>query len=189
MLRKTVLALTVGCLPLATVAATSAASAAARPDSTITFTGKISCSITGVIHSTPGLKWSEAQTVKFTLSASLTKCTGHTSQGGATITRGSAHGAVTGSYSCQSLLSSFPKPSGKITWTTTGNKATPTGFKVTSGSASGFPTVTLTLSQTGSFAGTGNVTGKIKQSESQLLAACNSSTGLTTINISSGTAS
>jgi hypothetical protein len=191
-IRKYVLALSLLALPLGFVAATgSAANAAVRPHSTVTFTGKISCSITGKITAKPGLELTTPQTVTLTLSATGTKCTGSTSQGGATIVSGKAVGSVKGSYSCESLLSSVPSPAGNITWKTTGNKATPTAFKLSGGKFNSGPPIVITYNstQTGSFAGSGKTSATIKQTQSQLVKSCESKAGLKSLTISSGSIS
>ncbi len=130
--------------------------AAVRPQTTVTMKGSISCSLTGSIKINPGLKTSTPQNVTFTLTGNLSKCTGNTSQSGATITKGHASATVqANNVDCFSLISGgVPDPSGKITWTTTGNKAAPTKFVLSNGSVS-YPTVSYTSTQTGSFKGTG----------------------------------
>jgi hypothetical protein len=192
-IRKYVLALSILSLPLGLVAfGTTTANASVRPHTTVTMTGSISCKIVGKITATPGLKLTTPQTVKIVLSVTASGCTGNTSQGGATVKSGKVSGTITGSYSCESLLSSVPNPSGTIKWTSsTTTKIAPTDFALSNGTivSTAPPTITYSSTQTGSYAGSGSTTAVVKQSENALITACSSSTGLTKLTIKSGSIS
>lgn len=189
MFRKYVLALTLLALPLATLVGSSAANASPAHTSTVTFTGKIDCKIasTSTITSKPGLLLLTKAKVTLTLSATTTKCTGHTSQGGAKILSGKASASVTGQYDCLSLLGTLPTLKGAIVWKTSGKAATKTTVSLSAGKVdSKTNVVTYHAAQKGSFAGARTVAATIKQTEAQLEAACETKAGLTKINLSSG---
>jgi len=192
-IRKYVLAFSILALPLGLVAfSTNAANASVRPHTTVTMTGSVSCKITGKITATPGLLLTTARSVKIALSVTASGCTGHTSQGGATVKSCKVSGTISGSYSCESLLSSVPNPSGTIAWTSsTTTKIAPTNFKLSGGKITSEkpPTIKYSSTQTGSYAGKGTSTAVVKQTENQIISACSSANGLTTLTVSSGTIS
>lgn len=190
MLRKYVLAFSLLALPLATLVGSSVANASVHPQKSVTFTGTITCQAgsTSTITATPGLLLSKAQTVTVAVTGTLTKCSGHTSQGGAKIISGKVSGKVTGSYDCLALLGKLPAPKGSIVWKTKGKKASKTHFWLANGAYSATAnTLTYTASQTGSFAGSASVVLDVKDTEAQLTKLCESKTGLTTISLSGGT--
>jgi hypothetical protein len=183
-------------MPLGAIAATSLASAgpagaAVRPHTTVTFKGKISCDLSGhlffgqVGHPTLGIEWSTKLKVNIALSASLSKCKGTLTQGGSTIESGTVKAVTSGTYSCESLISGFPTPSGTVTWTTKGNPAAPTKVTLSSPKASLGPPLSATFvtTATGSFAGTGAAKAVIGQTLSQIVNACKTSPYLRTITI------
>jgi len=173
------------------LAVASSASAAPAKVHTHKFTGSISCSLTGTITAKPGLLLSTARTVKITVRTTLTGCTGNTTEDGATITGGSGSATITGSYSCTSLTTSAPDPSGEVMWTTTGNNASPTKFTTNTGTFTMGPPVMISYdtTQTESFTGTGSLSAKVHQHFSTLASRCSRTEGLKTINLSSGTMS
>jgi hypothetical protein len=187
--RKYVLALTLLALPLATLVGTTAASASQAHTTTVTFTGKIDCKIasTSTITSKPGLKLTTPAKVTFTLSATTTKCSGHTTQSGDKIISGKVSASITGKYDCLSLLGTLPTLKGSIIWKTSGKAATKTSLTLSAGKVdSKTDIVTYHSRQKGSFAGARTVAAKIKQTETQLEKACETKAGLTKINLSSG---
>jgi hypothetical protein len=188
-IKKYILALSLLALPIATVVASGAtANAAVRPDKAVTFTGKVTCAVTGSISASPPLTFT-AHTTTISLAGKATKCTGSTKQGGVTLKSGVISGKVVAkNTSCASLESGVPNPVGTVKWTGTGGTVTPTAFTLTKGSATfGSSTTTITFSskQTGSFAGKGSSSGTIDKSESQLIDECNGS-GISKLVISSG---
>lgn len=191
MLRQLVVALSALTLPLGAVVLNSATAAATvRPHKTITFTGSVSCKITGGhITMTPPLALVTAKSTVVKIAGKATGCTGSTSQGGATIVSGKISGSVTATTDCADLASGVPNPVGSITWTTTGNLAKPTKFSLSKGKAAlGSKSISITFSsaQTGSFAGTGSAKATVDKTESQLITACESATGLKSLAIASG---
>lgn len=198
-IRKHVLALSLVALSLGSVAlSTTAANASVRPHKSVTMTGTVSCKIAGKITAsqvaapTKGLELSTPENIKITLSVTASACTGNTSQGGATVKSGKVSGSITGSYSCESLLASVPNPIGTVKWTSsTTSKITNTKFTLSRGKIAGSspPTIKYKSTQTGSYAGSGSSTAVVKQTENQLLSACNSANGLKKLTIVSGTIS
>jgi len=187
--RKYVLALTLLALPLATLVGTTAAGASQAHTATVTFTGKIDCKIasTSAITSKPGLQLLKKAKVTFTISATTTKCSGHTSQGGDKIISGKVSASVTGSYDCLNLLGTLPTLKGSIVWKTSGAPATKTSLTLSAGKVdSKTDVVTYHAGQKGSFAGARTMAAKVKQTEAQLEKACETKAGLTKINLASG---
>jgi hypothetical protein len=188
-IRKFTLAGALLAVSAGTLAAVStSAGAAVRPHSTVTFTGSITCKLKGTFTANPPLTLSTPQTTKITLKTTDSGCTGNTSQGGSTIKKGTSTGSVTGSYDCESLLSSLPNPAGSTKWKTKGKKAAATDFTLSDGAIDvSTDSVSWDSTQTGSFAGSGSVAANIKQSVSTLTNDCESTKGLKTITIKSGT--
>jgi hypothetical protein len=192
-IRRYVLVLSLLTLPIATVVASGAtANASVRPHKAVTFTGKVTCSITGSITATPPLLLTTPQTTTIKLTASAKKCTGSTTQGGVTLTSGAVSGKVTAdNVDCESLLSGVPNPAGKITWKGTGGTVAPTTFVLSNGSASfgaSSTTITFTSTQKGSFKGSGKSSAKVDKTEDQLISECEGS-GIAKLVIASGTIS
>lgn len=179
-IRKYVLALSLIALPLGTVVASgAAASASVRPHASVTFTGSISCALSGTIKAKPALtNTASTSTIAITLGGTLSKCTGKTTQGGLTIASGTVKSTATlpKGTTCTGLLTDTPNPAGTITWKATkkGGKITATDFTLSAGSVTSTSPITLTFTstQTGSFAGTGGTTAVIKQSIGTLLTEC-----------------
>jgi hypothetical protein len=193
-LRKYVLALSIAALPVAAVAAsTTAANASVRPHKAITFTGSVNCALAGAIKATPAITNTASKgTIAIKLSGKLTKCTGSIKQGGLTISKGTVSSTATlpAGTTCSSLLSSLPKPIGKISWTPTvtgGNTIKPTAFALSSPKlASESPiTIDYTSTQTGSFTGKGAAKAVIKQGIATLLNDCGG-TGVSILTITTG---
>lgn len=192
MIRKYVLAVLLLALPIGTVVASgSAANAAPRPHKAVTFTGTVSCSLTGKITATPALTFT-AQTITIKLTGTAKKCKGNTSQGGVTLTTGAISGKVVAqNTSCTSLLTGVPNPKGTIKWKGTGGTVTPTKFTLSNGAASfsgSTTTITFTSTQTGSFAGTGGSSATVNKSEKQLIKECGAN-GIASLTIAKGTIS
>jgi hypothetical protein len=195
-IRKYVLALSLLALPIGTVVATgSAANAAVRPLTAVTFTGSVTCSITGSITATPPLLLSTPQTTTIALTATATKCKGAKGvlkQDGVSLKSGKIAGKVVAQKEdCESLVSGVPNPVGTIKWKGKGGTITPTKFTLSDGSAtfgSSSTTITFTSAQTGSFAGSGAASATVDQTESQLIKQCEGS-GVATLAIASGSIS
>jgi hypothetical protein len=195
-IRKYVFALSALALPLGAVAiGSSTASATVRPHSSVTFTGSVSCALTGAIKAVPAITGTPSTgTIAVSLTGSLTKCTGAITQGGLTISKGIVKSSVTlpAGTSCTTLVSSPPNPTGSITWKptiVTTTKITPTKFKTSGGSVTSTSPITITYSssQTGSFAGTGSVKAVVKQTLSTLLTECGTGgTGVSKLNLTTG---
>jgi hypothetical protein len=195
-IRKTVLALSLLVMALGTVVVSSAAANASvgpRKTTAVTFTGKITCKIVSkgsTITVKPGLlltaKRPHGET--FTTTINLAKCTGKTSEGGSTILSGKVSGKGTANTTCVGLLTPpLPTTKGTIVWKTKGLPAASTTFTLSKGSLDSTTGVeTYSSKQKGSFSGKGSVSAKVKQSTTQLETACESSKGLTTINLASG---
>jgi hypothetical protein len=192
MIRKLALALSLLALPLGMVVASgSVANAAVAHKTAVTFTGSVSCAITGSISASPPLVIAPAASTTITLKATAKDCTGDTTQSGVTLTKGMVSGKVTADIDCESLLSGVPSPVGTINWTGTKGKIAPSDITLSNGSASfGATTTTITFdsSQTGSFAGSGSVSGTVKKTETQLVDECDGN-GIKKLAISSGTLS
>jgi hypothetical protein len=191
-IRKSILALSLLALPIATVvAAGTTANAAVRPHKAVTFTGKVSCSVTGSISASPPLTFT-AHTTTISIAGKATKCTGSTKQGGVTLKSGAISGKVVAkNTSCTSLESGVPSPKGTIKWTGTGGTVAPTAFTLSDGAAtfgSSTTTITFTSTQTGSFKGKGASSSTIDKTESQLISECEGS-GISKLVIASGTIS
>ena len=185
--RAAVVAALVG-VPFAALG-TGAASAASH--STVTFKGSITCGFSGTLTANPGIKLSSAKTT-ITLKLSLVSCKGTTKSGGVTITGGTVTASKSITASCTSL-GSFTPPVLPVVWKSTGGSATKSSVTFSSASAAIGTPIKVTLPGSG---GTGKVTGSfagskakgtavVKQSTSQLLSACSSSSGVKTLNLTS----
>jgi hypothetical protein len=141
-IRKYVLALSLIALPLGTVVASgAAANASVRPHASVTFTGSISCALSGTIKAKPALtNTASTSTIAITLGGTLSKCTGKTTQGGLTIASGTVKSTATlpKGTTCTGLLTDTPNPAGTITWKATkkGGEITATAFKLSKGTVS-----------------------------------------------------
>ncbi len=196
---------------LAAVALPSAGAQRAIANKTkpVVFTGKMACSLTGSIALDPAFTTDGTSSVKkatVTLTGRLKDCGGTKgfTRDHVTITGGriSATGSVTNSSgsanSCVAIAlgGTLPKISGSATFTAKGGKAEPTKFEFSEGSFASGPPITVTYpasgakaTATGSFAGTkGGAAADVKQSISDLLTECGSSSGLTALVLASGTA-
>ena len=168
----------------------------------VTFTGKMVCDMSGSIALSPAFTTTgTGKSSTVTLTGKLTKCGGKKpfTQDKVTVTGGtiSATGTETDN-SCTSVAASgtLPALKGVAKFKTKGGTAKPTNFKFSGGSFDGNSTpITIaypgkgdTGSATGSFAGKkGGSTANVKQSISELLTECGSSSGLKAIVLSSGT--
>jgi len=188
MFRRTLPAVLLLAASLTCLGGTTVASATvlAKP---VTFTGKISCKVapTSTITVKPGLTESDRK-VTFTITATTAGCTGHTRQGGSKIVSGKISGHVTGTFSCIGLFFEGPPAMpATVIWKATGKAAAPTEVALTDGQLNESGTqVRYSAKQTGSFKGSGSAEVNPKQTESELEAECTTTTGLTTINVSSG---
>ncbi len=153
---------------------------APRGTHSVTFKGSATCSISGSITATPPLTTNRAAHT-LSLHASLSHCTGNTSENGVTITGGvlTAKGMATGS--CTSLTAGTQ--SGTVSWTAGGAGAALTkqsfsNASVSASSNTGIITVKLpgsggTSKATGSFAGSkSTLTAVVDQTESMLTSEC-----------------
>jgi len=191
-IRKYLLALCLIALPLGTVVATgTAANASVRPHSSVTFTGSISCALSGSIKAKPPLtNTASTSTIAISLNGKLSKCTGNTTQGGLTIASGAVKSTATlpKGTTCTGLLTDTPNPAGTIKWkATTKGSITATAFSLSDGSVTSTSPITLTYTstQTGSFAGTGGTTAVIKQSIGTLLTECGGK-GVSSLTLTTG---
>ncbi|MGO9559291.1 MAG: hypothetical protein ACLPQS_10750 [Acidimicrobiales bacterium] len=208
--RKLLIVVSSLALPAMVLSSVSAAGATSRSPmraapaheaAKVTLTGKMVCDLSGAIALSPAFTTTgtgKAATV--TLSGKLTKCGGKKpfKQGKVTVTGGTI--TATGSLkdnSCANVAlgGTLPGLKGTAKYTTKGGTAVPTSFSFSGGSfdSSGSPITVAypgtgdTGSATGSFAGKkGGATADVKQTISQLLTACGSSSGLKSIGLSSG---
>lgn len=201
----------IGLVALATPGATaSAARVQAHSKKPVTFTGKMQCNIQGTIALSPAFTTSGTSSVKsasFTLTGKLTKCGGSkgytkkgvTITGGAITAKGTVKSSSGDANSCEAVVSSSSVPpiSGTATFHTKNGSATPTKFHFSAGSFTAlsspivvtYPAKGGTAKATGSFAGTkGSAVADVKQTALDLLNSCGSSSGLTSIGLSKGTA-
>jgi hypothetical protein len=146
----------------------------------VTFTGSITCAVTGSLAATPPITLSSVSHV-VALHATLKSCTGNTSEKGVTITSGTLSASATATLSCTSITGGIGSPKGSIVWHANlpGATSTKQGFSNAAGSVTnGVITVTLpgsggTATATGSFAGsTSSVTVVVDQTESTLAGEC-----------------
>lgn len=181
-----------GASSLALLGGTSSAFAAtpktqhsAKP---VTFTGKISCLMTGSITAAPPLQLATAATVTLTMKGALTRCTGATTDHKVKILSAALSGTSKGSLSCVSLTKALPGLSGTVTYRTHGGKAAATKFKFSAGTLAAkaspvtvsYPAKRAKAYATGSFAGkTAALHGVVSQSLTALTKSCG--TGLKTI--------
>jgi hypothetical protein len=192
-------ALVIGAATVAGTSAAAGASATSHPRTTkpVTFTGSISCALSGSITASPAFTLSGSKPATLTLHGTLSKCTGKVSQKGVKITGGKVTGKSSVPHnSCSSLVSGAPKLSGTITYIAKGGKVTATKFSFSGGGVgtnkAGNPTVSYpgkgeTSKETGSFAGkTGKAFAVISGSVSTLLAACESPAGLSKLTLTKG---
>jgi hypothetical protein len=193
LLRKSIIALSVLAAPLMMLAVAS--SAGASPASTHKFTGTITCSLTGKITANPGLTIATPTSTKISVKATLSGCTGSTTEDGITISGGTANATVTTTTDCEALLEEgLPNVSGEVKWTATGGSASTTKFTLSDGTLTeGSPdSVSYSSTQTGgSFSGassTGTFNANVKQSTTTLESECEAGT-LKTVTLSSGTQS
>ena len=146
----------------------------------VRFTGTITCAVKGSLTATPAITLSStSHTLK--LHATLSACTGSTSEKGVTIAGGTLNATATATASCTSL--SGGAPSGSITWKANlpGASSTKQSFSnaaINVNSSTGVITVALpgsggTAKATGSFAGsTSAATAIVDQTESTLAGEC-----------------
>ena len=176
--RRTALGITVPTLALG-ILATSASSAVAS--ATVTFTGSISCAMKGSLTAKPPITFSNT-THSLTWHASLSGCTGNTTEHGVTITGGTLSASSKATASCTSL--GLGSPRGTITWKANLPGAAPTTQSFSNASVStngGIIVVTLpgsggTAKATGSFAGSSSkATAVIDQTENAVIAQCHQS--------------
>jgi hypothetical protein len=192
-IRKLALALSLLALPLGMIVASgSAANAAIAHKTPVTFTGSVSCDITGSISASPPLLLDTPKTTTITLKATAATCTGDTTQSGVTLTKGAVSGKVKAKkLDCEALLSGVPSPKGTIKWSGKGGTIAPSDVTLSNGSAAfgaSSTTITFTSTQTGSFAGSGSVSGTVNQTETQLIDECDGA-GIKKLTIASGTLS
>ena len=154
-------------------------SAGASTATKIKFTGTISCTVKGSLTAVPPITTSSASHT-FTLAATLSGCSGSTSQGGVTITGASLKATASATASCTSLTGIAP--AGNIYWKANlpGAAATKISFSNAGDSISSTGIITVTLpgsggtsTASGSFAGTtSTATAVLDQTESSLISAC-----------------
>ncbi|MDA8039184.1 MAG: hypothetical protein M0Z69_08490 [Actinomycetota bacterium] len=159
----------------------------------VTFTGKISCAMTGSITASPPLKLATAATVTLTMKGALARCSGAMTQHKVKILGAALNGTSKGSLSCVSLTKALPALSGTVTYRTHGGKATVTKFKFSAGTLAAtampvtatYPAKGAKASSAGSFAGrTAALHGVVGQTITALTASCR--TGLKTISLVKG---
>jgi hypothetical protein len=195
-LRNIALAASALALPAAaTIAASGPSGAATTP---VVFAGTLSGDLTGSITISPGLLFSTPSTVptKFTthVTASALVATKGLTQKGVTITGAKGISVITVPAGADCLTLASGIPSGVITtkYTSTGGTAAATHFKPGSTTVAAGPPTTATLggtgtTTTGSFrngtAGSAASNAKLflDDTETQLLAACQATGGLTSI--------
>ncbi len=123
---------------LALVAGTSlgvASGAASAGTPPTTFTGSITCAVTGVIHFKPALRNSGGAASTVTVKAALRGCTGDNVQSGITLKKGSlsvTSAPATAANVCGLIMEGSPLPalSGQIKWTAHGGAIAPTAVSV-----------------------------------------------------------
>ena len=129
----------------------------------VVFTGSITCSVTGHMLSNPPLTMA-SQTTTLTLTASLTGCSGSTTEKKVTIIHGSLNATTTLTASCMSLQTSKGlNPTGTIHWATKNGTASPTKLSFSSATSSvstGTGAITVSLPGTGTAVTTGSFAGK-----------------------------
>lgn len=182
---------------------TSSPAGAVAKTKTVTMSGTMHCSLTGSIALSPAFTTNGSGTSStVTLHGKLTACGGTKgfTRHGVTITGGKITATGTAKdNSCVATATSgtLPRLKGEATFSAKGGKAKPTKFVFSGGSfdASSSPiTVSYpgsgdTAKATGSFAGSkGGSTAELKQSLDDLLSSCGSSSGLSAMKLSSGTA-
>ncbi len=163
--------------------------ASAAPLAKVTFTGSIKAVASGSVTISPPLTNSPSSgPLTFTTTATLTKPTGDTKQGGVTITKAkySSVGTEPAGTTCDSLESNpVPEGMGTVKYTTTGGSAAPSTLKFKSGSLTNTNPITVSLTKgvtTGSFAtpGKSKATLVIDQTIGTLLTECGS-TGVSSL--------
>jgi hypothetical protein len=190
-IRKYLLATCLLALPLGTlVASGAAAGASTRTTAPVTFTGSVTCSISGAITAKPPLTLDTPQTTTISLKGTATKCRGKITQGGVKLVSGKISGQIdVQNEDCFALTSGVPNPVGTITWRGKGGRVTPTSFTLSNGAGTfGTKKTTIRFSsaQTGSFAGTGKAKATVKKNETQLINECGSKHGLGRLVVASG---
>lgn len=161
--------------------ALGASSAGAASRTRVTFTGSISCTVTGSLTAVPPITLSSvSHTV--TLKATLKACTGSTSENGVTITGGHLKATATATFSCTSISSGIGAPTGTISWVAAlpGATATRQSFSNAAGSISSTGVISVTLpgsggtaTATGSFAGSTSTAKVIAdQTKNTLISDC-----------------
>lgn len=186
--RKIGLAAAALAVPVGFAIATTSVSGAATPTKTV-FQGTLSSDLAGAIKFVPPLTLTASTgTVKVITNATLSNLSGTTTYKGTTITGGKYHSLVTlpAGTTCLSLESGLPNSSGRVVYTSTGTlPAAPTsvawGSTTTNTSSSPISATLATPTVKQSFAkpsgSSSSATLYIRQSESQLLTACET-TGL-----------
>ena len=179
---------------VATAGGASAATVQSRTAKVVTFTGKISCAVSGTVTAQPPLSLSTKKATTLTYRAVLTKCTGATKKGAVKIVKGSLSGTSKASLDCEGLLTGLPALHGSVSYTTKGGEAKATGFSFAGGKLALTSPIALTYPKSGTGRSTGSFAGKAaslvaklpaSESESALATACHS--GLKTIKLASGT--
>ena len=188
------LGLLAGSLALIAPGVAAAAPGVAPHVRTVTFSGKMTCTLNGAITAKPALTSKGGKPAVLTLSGSITKCTGSTKKSGVTITGGTVKAtSKVANNSCTGLISKLPALSGTVSYTSKGGKATPTSVRYSAGSVTSTSPITVkypgsgaTSKSTGSFAGTkGSATAVVKQSVAALLSECGSSKGASALDLTS----
>jgi hypothetical protein len=149
-------------LGLVGASATAGASVPRTTPTPVAFTGSITCTVTGRLLSNPPLTMVSQKTI-LTLNATLTGCTGNTTEKRVTITRGVLNASTTLTASCMSLQTSKGlAPSGTIHWGSKNGLVTPTKLSFSSGTSSistGNGAITVSLPGTGKAVTTGSFPG------------------------------
>ncbi|HMK64090.1 MAG TPA: hypothetical protein VK386_10755 [Acidimicrobiales bacterium] len=167
--------------------------AGARHSSASTAKGAITCSVTGTFTASPALTLGSGKATTLTLQATLSGCTG--SSAAAKVTGGTLSGSsVDKSASCVAFENGFPPLTGKVAYKTTSGSFAPTALAF-SGGTLGFMATPLAITYPKS-GGTGTAKGSFATKSpklivdmpvpySQWVAACQNSTGLATMTITS----
>jgi hypothetical protein len=156
----------VAVLAVAGLAGTAAIAAAAVPatktPTPLTFTGAITCSVTGKMTASPGLTMGSQKTT-LTISAVLEGCKGNTTEKKVTIEKGVLTASTTLTASCTTFeTGKGVAPSGTIHWTGSKGSVAPTKIAFTSASSSvdtGNQAITVSLPGTGKSIATGSFAG------------------------------
>jgi hypothetical protein len=183
---------------LALVAGTSlgvASGAASAGTPPTTFTGSITCAVTGVIHFKPALKNSGGSASTVTAKATLKSCTGDNVQSGITLKKGSlsiTSAPATAANTCGLIMEGSPLPAltGEIKWSGHGGAIAPSAVSVAqpyedydSNTNSVNTNFNETTTTTGSFAAGTATFGGLGSSKSGYLldSECGAPKGLSTV--------